>query len=443
MTCGPTTPQGDGSLHNARAKPDEGLNFLVAVAAPSAVLAMQGVVQGLDLDGGDPLASIVWGAASRQLVADGQVYRLLTACFQHADAAHALGNFVALGVLGWRLATLSGLSTWLVVALVAGIGGWSAALVLSPIANGVGASAMAYGAATYLAGRHIAHWATRGVDANRFAVDAAILAGFLLLAFTVESAPRTSHASHVGGAVAGIALGIVPHHVLQGRWIVRGCLGIVATSVASAVVVGLFSGRADAQRAYEAFLDDEGAPTPQIVALAFNLASGGRSFWERDEALWDKAIQSLRGRQPTAAKAALGLRAYREGSPTGVRDFAEAAAAEHDPLWSTVLWRVLCTEGEPMPSQVPPRPLEENRLVMHEEATSFVAVCEPAPQLWHVRGGPGQFDLPNSIALAHQPNQGDVRVLCVRAAGAVGWRQHVVVPGRPPSWLGTSLTAED
>lgn len=150
-------------------------------------------------------AIVAAGALQRDMVADAhEWWRLLSAGFLHGGVDHLVGNMLALYVLGlgcehaWRA---RGMATVYAGALVAGS---AASLAMGP-GPSVGASGAIFGllgalAATLFRRRHELVLRERRIPAVL-----AGWAGWTLL--TGMLTPMVDNAAHVGGLVAGAALG--------------------------------------------------------------------------------------------------------------------------------------------------------------------------------------------------------------------------------------------
>ena len=146
-------------------------------------------------------AGIVDGAA----VAAGEWWRLLTAPLLHADVMHlatnALFGFILIGLAGGCYGTGLGL----LAAFLAGVGGNVASWALhGKSMHGLGASGVVMGALGLVAVHSIAHLRK---SPRAFRLLIAGLAGGVMLFTLLGLSPGTDVASHLGGFVAGIAIG--------------------------------------------------------------------------------------------------------------------------------------------------------------------------------------------------------------------------------------------
>ncbi len=151
------------------------------------------------------IAEMASGSLERQLtlwppaVADGQLYRLVTAAFLHYGAAHLLLNMWALYVVGPPLETWLGRLRFGALYALSGLGGSVLVYLLSPLNT---ATAGASGAIFGLFGATF-------VVAKRLNLDVRWVVALIVinLAFTfvvpAVSSQRISWQAHVGGLITG------------------------------------------------------------------------------------------------------------------------------------------------------------------------------------------------------------------------------------------------
>ncbi|HEX7746256.1 MAG TPA: rhomboid family intramembrane serine protease [Micromonosporaceae bacterium] len=132
-------------------------------------------------------------------IADGGIYRLVTAMFIHYGLIHLLLNMWALWVLGRTLEAVLGPARFLGLYLLAGLGGNVAAYVISPNSLAAGASTAIFGlfAAFFIILRRL------GRDTSAIV---GVLVVNLVLTFTISS---ISIAGHLGGLLTGAMVGAV------------------------------------------------------------------------------------------------------------------------------------------------------------------------------------------------------------------------------------------
>jgi membrane associated rhomboid family serine protease len=142
------------------------------------------------------------GAVSKQAVAGGDIWRLLTAGFLHADITHLLFNMLSLYILGQLLEPQFGRTRFLLIFLVSVLSG-SLAIVISDSA-GLGASAGVFG----LMGAGLVSMWLGGYSINPTENGLALWLGInLLLSFR----PGISLAGHIGGLIGGGVAAVVLH----------------------------------------------------------------------------------------------------------------------------------------------------------------------------------------------------------------------------------------
>jgi membrane associated rhomboid family serine protease len=144
------------------------------------------------------------GAVSKAGVASGDIYRLLTAGFLHADITHLLFNMVSLWILGQLLEPQFGHVRFLLIFLVSVLAG-SLAIIITDSA-GLGASAGVFG---LLGAGLVSQW-MGGYSINPTQNGLALWLGInLVLSFR----PGISLAGHIGGLIGGAVAAAVLHLV--------------------------------------------------------------------------------------------------------------------------------------------------------------------------------------------------------------------------------------
>ncbi len=163
-----------------------------------------------DLGGGDYSARIfrdfalIWPG----LPESGEWYRLLTACFLHFGIEHIGSNMLILALLGDRLEKTVGRLRFLVLYLLAGIGGTAASLwfhahTLSPVMS-AGASGAIYGVVGALLAVLLIH--------GGFIDGVGLRQILFMIAFMIYSSTIGENidvAAHIGGLVTGFLLGLL------------------------------------------------------------------------------------------------------------------------------------------------------------------------------------------------------------------------------------------
>jgi len=154
---------------------------------------------------GAPDDYITQFGANAQRIMSGEVYRCVTALLLHADAAHLIGNMVALMIFGGAVSQIAGVGVGWMMILTCGILGNLINAAFYGIGHlSIGASTGIFGAVGILC-------AVRAVDATRTGhgwkhVVFALGGGIALLAFLGASA-RSDMGAHLFGFLVGIGLG--------------------------------------------------------------------------------------------------------------------------------------------------------------------------------------------------------------------------------------------
>jgi membrane associated rhomboid family serine protease len=169
-------------------------------------------------------------------VADGEVYRLLTAGFLHSGLFHLLVNMFSLWVLGTMLEPGIGWLRFVLIYLVSLLAGSFGALIITPHAVTVGASGGIFG----LLGAGVVILRNRGIDPMQSGLPLWIGIN-LVFSFAV---PGISIGGHIGGLIGGALAAIVlfelPDRVRRlppaAPMLAAGALGVAAVVGSLAVV---------------------------------------------------------------------------------------------------------------------------------------------------------------------------------------------------------------
>ena len=169
-------------------------------------------------------------------VANGEVYRLLTAGFLHAGLFHLLVNMYSLWILGTLLEPGIGRARFVLIYLVSLLAGSFGALIVSPHAVTVGASGAIFG----LMGAAVVVLRNRGIDPMQSGLPLWI---GINLVFSI-AVPGISIGGHIGGLVGGTLAAILlfelPDRVRRlpaaAPMLAAGALGAAAVAGSLAVV---------------------------------------------------------------------------------------------------------------------------------------------------------------------------------------------------------------
>jgi membrane associated rhomboid family serine protease len=162
------------------------------------------------------------GALLGQKVADGEVYRLVTAGFLHAGLFHLLVNMYSLWILGTLLEPAMGRLRFALVYFVSMLAGSFGALLVTPDTYTVGASGAIFG----LMGAGVIVLRQRGIDPMQSGLPLWIGIN-LVFSFAV---PGISVGGHIGGLIAGIVLMVAFVRFRTSMQLSLAAAGIVAVA---------------------------------------------------------------------------------------------------------------------------------------------------------------------------------------------------------------------
>jgi rhomboid protease GluP len=177
-------------------------------------------------------------------VAEGQWWRLIAAMFLHGNIIHLLFNSLVLFDLGPSAEEMYGPSRFLVLYLLAGIGGSLASFFWHPFVIMVGASGALFGLIGVMIAYGYRHRTALGEQVKSMYLRWAIYG--LIMGFVI---PGVDNAAHVGGLIAGLVFGALvsdtPSFSRQAilGWRLAGYLALLLITV-SFLLVGLNYGRA-------------------------------------------------------------------------------------------------------------------------------------------------------------------------------------------------------
>jgi rhomboid protease GluP len=170
-------------------------------------VACAAVFVGEELAGGSERREVLlrFGASRPAHVRTGEWWRLVTALFVHIGPRHVLANVATLLVLGPALAAALGAGRFALVYVLAGAAGNALSYrYMPPDVVSAGASGAILGVLGALGGQRLRFAASARY--RGWQVVAAILA---YLAVAVGAGPEVDSFAHVGGLLAGLALGLI------------------------------------------------------------------------------------------------------------------------------------------------------------------------------------------------------------------------------------------
>jgi membrane associated rhomboid family serine protease len=206
--------------------------LLVAIAIPFVIEIVVGGPRALF----DPSAQLLFdlGAMAPPAVAEGQFWRLFTAMFLHAGLLHVALNAYFFWLFGRVVESVFGRTWMLLIFLVSGFLASVASYAFGPVlALAVGAS----GAISGVFGAFIAYnYRRRHLAANaanlRMALTVIVLNAFIAVVYT-----SIDWRAHVGGLVAGFALGYLADDAVPARQRAVARFAGVATLVAVGIAL--------------------------------------------------------------------------------------------------------------------------------------------------------------------------------------------------------------
>jgi len=170
------------------------------------------------------------GAISRPAIADGELWRLVTAGFLHAGLFHLMFNAFALYVLGSMLEPAIGRLRFAIIFFVSLLAGSFGALLLEPRALTVGASGAIFG----LMGAALVVMRNRGI--NPMESGLGLWLGInLLLTFTI---PGISIGGHLGGLAGGALAALIMFDVSDRVRMPAFAPQLIAAAIGVAAVLG-------------------------------------------------------------------------------------------------------------------------------------------------------------------------------------------------------------
>jgi membrane associated rhomboid family serine protease len=181
---------------------------------------------------------IKWGANYGPLTLDGQWWRMLSSLFLHFGLVHLLCNMVVLANIGRFMERLMGSGPYLVLYLVAGLGGGAASLAWHPTTASAGASGAIFG----LYGALLAFLLRYQNEVSSEALaplwkGALVFVGYNVLYGLFR--PDIDMAAHLGGLAAGFAVGLFlvqPRSQEEGSGLGGRSLAAILLGVATVIV---------------------------------------------------------------------------------------------------------------------------------------------------------------------------------------------------------------
>jgi len=168
----------------------------ILVAANIAVYALTSYIGGSFLETNFYSVIRVYGLYT-PAVLNGEVWRLFTSLFVHANIAHIAGNMLFLFIYGLRAEEMFDLKEYMAIYFLSGLAG--NALSLFTDFFSVGASGAIFGVLGA-----VMIYQRRSIGQS---IISALMYAFFL--FVINIGPNVNFLAHLGGLVAGLALGYV------------------------------------------------------------------------------------------------------------------------------------------------------------------------------------------------------------------------------------------
>jgi membrane associated rhomboid family serine protease len=191
----------------------------------------------------NPEVMIGLGTDYTPLTFGGQWWRLLSSIFLHFGLLHVAFNMWALYINGIIAERIFGNLRFLFIYLVAGLAGSITSLLWHPIVNGAGASGAIFGVLGALIAFYVKK--ERGIPAS--VIKAQLTISGIFVIYSLLNAARyqgIDNAAHIGGLVAGFAMGFVLARPLEAdrntkSWTLQWATAFGLTGVAIAILFHL------------------------------------------------------------------------------------------------------------------------------------------------------------------------------------------------------------
>jgi len=275
------------------------------------------------------------GAKYTPLIAAGEYWRLFTSMFLHIGVTHLAFNGYALFVIGTELERLEGPGRFLAIYLLSGLFGSLASYALSD-SLAAGASGAIFGIIGALAAFFLVHRERLGAWGSRRLANIGIVIVFNLI-WGFSQPGRIDNYAHVGGLLAGLALGwaLAPRYELdpvRAQVVDRNNLGRYWPALGLAVLL-LLGGTA--------LVTTYQRSSPRSHLYRGQLAVE-REAWDEAAAEFEQAITLNPSLADPAVYFHLGLARNYLGQPEEAIPAYEAAL-QIDPAHTASLWNLAMT----------------------------------------------------------------------------------------------------
>lgn len=196
------------------------------------------------IKGSDSLTLVAFGAKINELVLAGEWFRLVTPIFIHIGLLHIASNSYALWIIGPLIERLYGSARYLLLYLLAGIGGGILSLIWQVAADKPsGPSAGASGAIFGLFGviMVFSYKYRKELPPNfRSAIKSSFLPVIVINLFIGTTIPFIDNAAHVGGLISGALLTLlIPYLAPDSKRVSK--LGLITIAMCALVIIYSFA----------------------------------------------------------------------------------------------------------------------------------------------------------------------------------------------------------
>ncbi|HVH89502.1 MAG TPA: rhomboid family intramembrane serine protease [Terriglobales bacterium] len=278
-----------------------------------------------------------WGADSgEKVILQNQWWRIITSAFVHIGGAHLIMNMWALWVLGTLAEAVLGTYLYVGVYLVCAIAGSLASLYWNPGVVGAGAS----GAIMGILGAEVSVLKFAHLPLPKEVLRSTLrsLVQGALLTLVIGLLPRIDNASHIGGLVCGLFMGLLLSLTRRAGYNVRRPLRLICLLVPFALMVPLSFAvqrhgepRIHLRRAQDALAFSQYAEAEKEARIALRHlpddnevleALGTAALFLGDDAEAGKYLRQLLQQNPRSQSALNGLAAIQlnESNAIGARD---------------------------------------------------------------------------------------------------------------------------
>ena len=157
-----------------------------------------------------------WGAKDNILIAQGQIWRLLTCAFLHSGLVHIACNMYSLYIIGPQIQQIYGTKKYLVIYISSCITSSLLSYFMSPYGISVGASGGIFG----LMGALLAFAIVERHKINKKYMSSLIQIIVINL-FIGLSIKNIDNFAHIGGLIGGILVGFIVYVILDNKYIDR------------------------------------------------------------------------------------------------------------------------------------------------------------------------------------------------------------------------------